>query len=854
MSKFKSKILLGTSIVAPFLALSAACGVTKNQGDETPEVPEKDTSTTATSSTFFTANREYKNSDNLIKSYLNEDITPVYATQSTPEDKVIVIAIDGAQKNMYHNAFYLFMQTDSFKQGYRIRVVEKPVFDAINIIQTIGFNDSKQVADLIYAPSDRVTELAQWNAVLDIEKFDPTVLTALKDSVHLTNLELKDIKEYGKYTGIKVKEDGIDVESKFLAIRHNQEGIVLASNLSENDARNVLKDTQNNTLEKLVANGKAILYTQNYWYGNGLLGGYFEKLQKENKTENQSVLQLMNKTLYKNEGLPSSGWVKTDPAYKYYGPAISIQARIVWPIYNAIYQMSEEEYKATPWGKNNIDRGALQLALGFDWGQISNNIYGWFGKNALNFTTLGTWELQNAFKNGNVKSVFVVPNGSDSSAYLQAPGSWSFTYNKRNISASPERKEALKNLLLAIYTPEASNAYFKQDTKIPYVGFLQEALKSDVQVATDNENQELLSFAKSLGYDTISLLKEAYNQVGQKLASLADSKVGNGWDASESKTVYSLSPEQATSITPELVTLTNSLLKDTIGIKNAAATMLSHSQAEMSKDVQHWLINKDMFSDAAFKNPEKTEFVDEVAALTDNGIVHVRKFENKIFGVNGDSDAQFLAELEKITTKLFASATKEDGETQLNNFINSYKTSGYEFIKKYAKTPASKEAYDTAFDKHMSYYVNNAIRRSLAQFELTNQIFAKADNTPSEFKLGQVNEKISSADKTSVIGKVFNVVTSKTPLSEGGLGVFRTQEARPGVSNPQYSIIWDTWNELVFGNKVLYEQIASEQAKNKHKLTEQEFINIMTDKLSDQMKLKLTPIPKSDNLAIKWVD
>ncbi|QGZ97231.1 hypothetical protein GE118_00235 [Mycoplasma sp. NEAQ87857] len=63
--------------------------------------------------------------------------------------KEILIAVDGAQQKMYDKAEELFKQTESYKKGYRIKRVNKGVFDALNFgASTVGVTDPNQVPDI----------------------------------------------------------------------------------------------------------------------------------------------------------------------------------------------------------------------------------------------------------------------------------------------------------------------------------------------------------------------------------------------------------------------------------------------------------------------------------------------------------------------------------------------------------------------------------------------------------------------------------------------------------------------------------------------------------------------------------
>ncbi|WP_426461047.1 hypothetical protein [Mycoplasma hafezii] len=874
----KNKKLLRAALVTsaalvPVVALSAGCHRRRGTGTETsgtgsstgsndtqkqPEYKEVE-STNA----FFTPDRKYANEDGLIYSYLDKDIKPALASNPSDQEKTIVLTVDGPQEKMYHNAIYLFMQTESFKKGYRIYLVQQGAFDAINKIATVGAADYSQVADLIYAPSDRVTDLAQAGVTMDIRAFDPKIISELNNAYHWTPAEKEQILSYGTYYGLLDN----NLVSKFVTIRHNQEGIVLASNMDETETRKDLLSSEDATLYDIVKNGNGLLYTQNYWYGNGILGGYFEKLLETTKIEDRranSVARLMNLTLYGTGTGAASGWTLDDAYKQYYQPAIAIQSRLVYPIYNAVYQMSDAEYAKSPWGLKGIDQGALKVALGFDWGAVTNNLYAWFGTNKMHYTTLGTWELQNAFKNGNVKSVFAVPKTYQNNPYLQAPGSWGYVYNVRNAKASEDRKAALRDLLLAIYSPEASQAYFKDDTKVPYVQFTQDALKANIDATEVAENAESLAFAQGLGYQGLKDFKEAFNKVGTTLSEIESKFVGDTWYTeannpekfSGAKALFELSSEQAETLPKDEVIYLNSQLKDSLGLQNALIDMFSvepATPAELTKGTEAWKLNKELLKPEFYTEADgKVTYNEALQPLVDGNALHLRKIEKAVWGVDGDSKDEFMNTLAAMTVKLFDPATRTAAEAELNKFVSDLSAKGYEFISKYANKPASKEVFEKAFVAHLAAYLNNALRQSLATYVLNNIAFKKADGANSQYKLSEIGAIVDKLLKTSITKKVFNVVTSHKSLEDGGLGKFVTQAERPGVSNPQYGVVWEAWNEKTFGNTTLYSTIAANEGKNKD-LTEEQFAQIMAQKLSDQMTLRLKTINASGSaLLINW--
>ncbi|RIV16782.1 hypothetical protein [Mycoplasmopsis gallopavonis] len=672
-----SLVLLSGSIVG-LSQLAASCGSNaSNPGDG------KDASKNEKAETFFTASRVYKNEDGTIKSYLNENIDDVFANSNTPQDKILVINVDGAQQTMYKNAFALFKKTPAFKKGYRISKIEKGVFDIIDTASNAGALDFKQSPDLFYAPSDRATSLAEKNMISDINQWDPSLLNSLVTTYHISDAQKQALLDYGNFIGTTRKDGKTVLEKRFIALRHNQEGIVLASNLTEQEAKKDLLKPENNSLEEIVANGKGLFYYQNFWFGNGILGGHFKNIE----TPEKNVAYYMNKSVYPNveTNQGASGWVETDENYAAFKPGIDIAARMSYQIWNAVYKMTDEQYAQSPWGQKGIKRGSLEIALQSDGGQFNNQIYSFFKEGKLNYTILGTWELQNAFKNGGVKSIFAVPNVKDGVEYLQAPGSWTYSINIRNTSSKyypnqEERKDAIKSLLLAIYSPEASNAYFKADTKVPFLESLQDALKADVSSSSLTQNVEIQNFAVELGYANAKALKDKYLESVQAYDAASKATSGNGWlistDANPLAEQNYLQANEFLAPLPDKSDLVIGQLKEVLqpalALQNSLAAMYNGS---LNSEEATKLLG----SLGCVLNPNllvaDQSVLDKYASLRENQTEwHLRKLEKEIWGVNGNSAADFLAQLVAIAVKLFDPATKEAAQAELQSLVDQKAT------------------------------------------------------------------------------------------------------------------------------------------------------------------------------------
>ncbi|VEU71138.1 hypothetical protein [Mycoplasmopsis glycophila] len=852
--KLWTSMVLSLTTLTGFSIFSAGCN---------PETTTKDDSNVS-GGIEFNLNRDFRDKDGLIKDYTNEDISSVYATSSTPASKVLLVNVDGSQKTMYHNAFYLFKQTQAYAKGYRIKTIEKGAFDILDTTINVGATDERQAPDILYAPSDRVTDLASRGMVVELDKFDPKLLDTLQKSINLTDTEKNDILAYGSYLGLKQGET--TPSKKFLAIRHNVEGIVLASNKEEVEVRADLLSNENNTLLKMVQNGKGLFFYQNFWFGNGLLGGYFtnrDHLTEAQKNDSEySVDNLMNKSIYQNieKGAPSSGWVVTDPFHEVFAPVINLAGAMSYEIWNAIYKMTDEEYANSPWGQKGIQRKSLEVALSSDGGNFNNQVYAFFKENKLNYTILGSWELTNAFKNGGVKSVFAAPDVDEGVPYLQSPGSWTYLINVRNLNAEKygnldDRKQALRELLLAIYSPEASNAYFKADTKIPYAKSLQNLLKANVDQTLENENEGAQTFARDLGYANVSELKAKYAELVAPVDALAGAFIGNGWENTADANATSENNKTAT--TEEFVVRVSSLPEESVvrfkellqpyglPLKNALAGLYQTSVAGLTAGTEAYKLSTDLLSEDAKTNSRYDE-------LKDGKNWHLRKVEKAIFGVNEDNEKDsFIDQIKEYTIKLLKATTAEEkaaAQGEYDAFYNNLLEAGYAFYAPTAKNPVDKATFSDLFAKRMTYWFNNALLRSLGTTLLDALNFPRKDGSASDVKYSKVAQVINDLLKAGIVNKVFDVLTSTTPYDQGGLGVFRTLQKRPGVSNPQFGIVWETWNEKTFGALPVFTEL-----RDKGNITDKEsFLNAIRTKLSDNMKTKLGAIQGDAKFLIPW--
>ncbi|MCU9937720.1 hypothetical protein NW731_04740 [Mycoplasmopsis felis] len=130
------------------------------------------------------------------------------------------------------------------------------------------------------------------------------------------------MEAFGKVVG--KSNDGLRNVEQFVGLRHNKEGIILASNKSEEETRTIFNNANTDTLKELVEAGETVLRIQDLWYGNGVFYGgmetYFNSLSEEEQEafgKNFANI-LASKILYYDGTKTTSGFIKTDKHHEIY--------------------------------------------------------------------------------------------------------------------------------------------------------------------------------------------------------------------------------------------------------------------------------------------------------------------------------------------------------------------------------------------------------------------------------------------------------------------------------------------------------------------------------------------------------
>ncbi|QGZ97230.1 hypothetical protein GE118_00230 [Mycoplasma sp. NEAQ87857] len=655
-----------------------------------------------------------------------------------------------------------------------------------------------------------------------------------------------------------------------MSIRHNTEGIVLASNLDTTETRNDLK---NATLEKLVEEGKALINVQNWWFGNGSFAGIKPELIK--------------KVLYKSENGISSGWLKGDSNHSEFMNSLTPLLKLMYPIWNAVYKMSDAEFAGSVWGQKGITKSDLKSSLSSDGNAVNNSVWSLMKDGKINYSLVGSWDILNVQKTANAKSFFIVPELRANDPYLQAPGFWSYLINVRNIQAVPDRKQAFKEFLKCVFSNDAYFEYFKSDAKVPFVKAAQEAVEAKQNVAAQAIREEFRNFIKELGWvkkdegsdkevaDVNSFLTEYKKSIQPydvltKYVNQQSTWGKDGYKATDPQNPldpsYIISHDKWNQqpiegiLSQEDTTKLNESFGDGLPLKNALATIFNTtmSNIELSPE-RHWLINNNLLRVDAktnepvylMKDPENPGLL-KYRSIINSGDkkegFHMRLVEKLIFGVDGDNTKEaFLNRLTNIVRS-------DDANQQISALIEKSVKDAKEFaqgvLKSFPKenTPeytTYQENLKKAITLYLNDYLNDAKIRAKGQELLDGSPMLNAKGEATKYTKVQVIDRYNEYDRTFAINKLFDVLTSEKSLEDNGLGVFKTQEGIINNYNPQYGDVWGAWNEQTMGNLEFLKDI---QANN-----EQEFKKAIEEKLNTQFKTLVEKVNKSDvGVTLDW--
>ncbi|UUM19754.1 hypothetical protein NPA11_03220 [Mycoplasma sp. 1578d] len=613
------------------------------------------------------------------------------------------------------------------------------------------------------------------------------------------------MSKFGSVTGLVGSENNPKFESKLLGIRHNVEGIILASTKPEEEARKELNNPNSDSLEELVKEGKAIIRLQDFWYGNGILGGVFNKLQEEIPELKNEKVDLMDKILYPESSKIVSGYqnIPENKFYKYFKQAVDVATRVYFPVYQGAYLLNQDEYKQTNWFKRGISQDDLKAVLTSDMNQVQNKIFELMKQRKIEYAIIGTWDLQTSQNSAETQSFFNVINTVDGEEYRQALGAWSFLVNQRNTNSSPGRRQAISQIIKIALSPEPNFEYFKADSKVQFTVKSQNDIKNKVKENTESTSKHYKEFYTSLGYKSHDELMKVFAPI-LELANSANKTPFYQWetvtedeplnDSNVIKGEFFTGEKGAirtfVEFKPESLATLTANLKDEIALRNALAAMFSKKMSQFSFQGKSWLIKDGII---------KPEEFDKKADLKDGDGWHLRKIEKVIFGANGDNNDEKMAVVNKVISAL--------ANNSLETLYKEVEDNALKFIKEVAITPASDDVIKKAARLHFNEFVNQAVWQNF----VGEQVKEKEKTLPNGATVAQIQTEVNNFLKTLSFDKILDVLTSHKSIKDGGVGEIKFQPNRIDHSNPILTAsLWGNWNDQTFGNVQFLQNIAKE--------------------------------------------
>lgn len=748
----------------------------------------------------------------------------------TTENKTILIAVDGVQQKFYDKAIELFKKTKSGQNGFEIKTIAKDVWGALDL--PTGATDKKIVPDIFYAPHDRITTLVASNAVADLDQFAPGLLDRIAKKVKATEEEKKQLRSFGSVVGID-KNTQLPAE-KLFGIRHNTEGVIIASTKSLADVKLDLAKPENDTLLELVKQGRAFLRFQDFWYGNGILGAVAHEYKAED---------MMKKLLFLKDGKLSTGLYAENPIHVEFKKAVDLMSEFFFPIYEAAYILDSGAYATSVWGKRNIKQDDLKALLNNDMGAVNNKVFELMKEGKLEYGLIGTWDVQVAQTSANAKTFFNAGKLNDAYTYRQASGSWSYLVNVRNNGSSNARKEAIAEFLECVFDSQSFYEYFKSDSKVPFIVDLQKELKTKVDQDSAAQNAKLQELMSKLKYTDVAEFNNDYDSSIQVIDSL--SKVGDSassWENTASEDPLADSNMYEADKLPVHVVLNSTLesklgmnFKDIrdkytekgTGLRNALAAILGLGKlSDLEGNGAPWQV--------AFTKLNEANVSNELFANAKQGdnAFHVRKLEKIIFGANGDEGKEYDAVVEEFKTAL--------KENKLQDLINAKIAEAKKVSQLLAKKAVADEVITKAVKAYLyARYINQAEVRNLGD-KLTKEFQFPAKDKSTKVPATEVIEIVQQYRKNQAVDLIYQTLSSTKSLADGGLNVIQYQPGRIDQSNPQFgNVAWSSWNDAVFGNKVLYSEISGTTK------TLDAFKKVMYEKLTAIYKEKIDTINSS---------
>lgn len=784
--------------------------------------------------------------------------------------KIIIVSVDGSQKRMWKEVEQQFQKSDAYKKGFRIKEVEKDTFGTISAIEAIGYAD-ENVPDIVYMPQDKLTSLLQQKA---LRPFKDSEINSLFDIVGATPPEKEASKKYidQVFHGKKAS----------FAFPHNREGLAVATVQDPGTATTYLKQKG---IVGAMNEAKLLANLQNLWYGSALFA-------KPIGTDGEIATDYI---LYGDGADWSSGFMIDNKYHLHFKKILDTMSDMWFEPLAKAYKAetkADDDIIGSDWVNSKITSGELKNFFQSDEGAVTNMMSSAVQSGDLDYFYTGTWNAQvwaakgiktyvNAplYTHGNTKK------SENDFKFQQATGTWSFGINARNNGVNKDRIDAIMEVLKAVYSSSAFTNYFLDDSKVPYFDSLQkkvevEAGKSNApkrkdaldlynnrdfqaNLNTKGGTSNQIDVTKNTEPDKIRELARWFSKYNLGYNNLKKWSVSNEWKSGVelTKDVYkNPTNKDVGDLNYELTPYNNSnpLFEDTLGIVDATAKLLGFNTInDLDKGGSFsYKVGVNKLKNGISSLPEFNGIKEENGAQ-----VHIRKLSKYWSSFNADNKTETSKFIEKFKVGL----DNIDNLTKLNSAISLAKDKfdnvvkdqikkAKEFVSRYSKNTAPN---DQTISKIVTQYLNNfwnkTKREALFEFTKSNllsKINFSISSTQNK-KYADIKKIIEEAAKSLSLSEIFNVLTA----NGNDRGTFSSQEGRFDRSNPQFSTIWELWNQNAFGNKVFLQKaiinavsagLKVSGSTRKHDVAENKFKEIVQEKLADLFGKKVSQLESAN--------
>lgn len=356
---------------------------------------------------------------------------------------------------------------------YDIQMLELGAFDAVDLIQTLGYADQK-VADLIYCPIDRIPSLVEHNGALMGFKNPNDLISNEFDPKIYEGIGIESFAKKSEALVVPPDSENKEPQPFYFGVPHSTESLVLYyKGFSDDELTSIQKITEVVNVDNWT-NSMYSFKFNDLWYALGVIAGFLEV----EKTGAGTNGQLVGKVLVSNNTLTSKYQSNVVNVSDKTNPDYPIQDYGQTPGWNDS-GVSIETSKATKALQKTLD----YLASYYNRSKVKNNLLGsnnndWLldgDKFSPITTTLsekaqkaalidGPWMV--ATYSGIFDRAIAVPNLVDNVPYLQAPGGWLYAINQRNNGNAEKIRDMKRFLNILLTDEEVIMAQYKDAGKI----------------------------------------------------------------------------------------------------------------------------------------------------------------------------------------------------------------------------------------------------------------------------------------------------------------------------------------------------------------------------------------------------